>query len=245
LEALYEPYAAVSNYHCRVPDGAPVFANGAVPVAVTWDGWTRLTHWLLVLAVLLSWISYEEDYLQVHQYSGYLVLVLVVTRLVWGFVGSVHSRFSDFIVSPPAAVRYLLGRHKIESGAGHNPAGGWSVLVLLLLLLLQAVTGLFNSDELMFDGPFYHALDRSWTDRLGAMHEWVFWVLSGFIGLHIVAVLFYQWGRGKDLIGPMLHGGSQGERSPRPFWLALLIALLLGAALYIAIQYAPKPEVFW
>ena len=214
-------------------------------MAVTWDGWTRLTHWLLVLAVLLCWISYEEDYLQVHQYSGYLVLVLVVTRLLWGLIGSVHSRFSDFVASPRAVWRYLRGGEPRAPGVGHNPAGGWSVLVLLLLLLLQASTGLFNSDELMFDGPFHHALDRSWTDRLGAMHEWVFWVLSGFIGLHITAVLFHQWVKHQDLIGPMVHGGNQGARPPRPFWLALLIAIILGGLLYVAIQYAPKPQVFW
>ncbi|MCX2981638.1 hydrogenase [Halieaceae bacterium IMCC14734] len=214
-------------------------------MAVTWDSWTRLTHWLLVLAVLLCWISYEEDYLQVHQYSGYLVLVLVVTRILWGFVGSIHSRFSDFVASPRVVFHYLRGRKHNASQVGHNPAGGWSVLVLLLLLLLQATTGLFNSDDLMFDGPFHHALDSSWTDRFGAMHEWIFWVLSGFIGLHIVAVLFHQWVKREDLIGPMVHGGSHGVRSPRPIWLALLMAIVIGFGLYVAIQYAPKPQVFW
>ena len=212
---------------------------------VIWDGWTRVTHWLLVLAVILSWVSYEEDYLQVHQFSGYLVLVLVLTRLVWGFVGSLHSRFSNFLVSPLAALRYLLGREQAASPVGHNPAGGWSVMVLLFLLLLQALTGLFNSDELMFDGPFYHTLDREWSDRLGALHETVFWVLTGFIGLHVVAVMFSQWVRHRDLIGPMLHGGSGGQGAPRPLWVGLLIAVIFGGLLYVAIQYAPQPEVYW
>ena len=128
-----------------------------------WDIPTRLFHWALVIAVLLSWVSQEEDYLQVHEVSGYVVLTLVCFRIVWGFVGSVHSRFADFVRAPGAVWAYLRGRGDRQQ-PGHNPAGGWSVLVMLLLLLVQALTGLFNSDELMHDGPFYHApgfqLDR-------------------------------------------------------------------------------------
>lgn len=215
---------------------------------VLWDGWTRLFHWLLVLCVLLSWVSYEEDYLQVHIYSGYVVLILVLTRLVWGFVGSVHSRFSDFVVSPQSAFKYLLSVRPGGVGkkmVGHNPAGGWSVLVLLGLLLVQTLTGLFNSDELIYNGPFYHALDSSWTDKLGELHETVFWVLVGFIGLHIAAVALYSWVHKAGVVLPMITGGDTGTAPPQPLWKALLIAAVWAGVLYVAIQYAPQPEVYW
>ena len=206
---------------------------------VVWDSPTRVFHWCLVLAVLLCWISAEEDYLQVHQYAGYTVLVLVLTRVVWGVIGSVHSRFSDFLVSPLHVLAYLRGR--LPSRPRHNPAGGYSVLVMLALLLLQALTGLFNSDGLMFDGPFYHALESRWTDKLGEIHATAFWVLLGFIGLHVASILYYQVLRRQDLLTPMLLGGLGGRAAPRPAWLALLVLLVCVGGLAVAIYYAPEP----
>ncbi len=125
----------------------------------TWDLPTRLFHWLLVWAVFLSWLSHEYEWFQLHLWSGYSVLVLVAFRFFWGFFGSQHSRFNDFVRSPARVWRYWRGG--VRSQSGHNPAGGWSVLIMLALLLLQGLAGLFNSDGLLFDGPLYHALDSS------------------------------------------------------------------------------------
>ena len=208
-----------------------------------WDLPTRLFHWLLVIAVFLSWLSHELDWIDVHLWAGYSVLVLVAFRITWGFIGSVHSRFADFVRGPVAVLAYWRGR--TEQGPGHNPAGGWSILALLLLLLVQALTGLFNSDGLMFDGPLYHALDSDWTDRLGAVHEELFWVLCGFITLHVLAVLVYQFGKRENLLGPMLHGGSGGRAAPAPLWRALLVLALCSSALALAVYLAPEPVLPW
>ena len=89
-----------------------------------WDLPTRLCHWGLVIALVLSWVSQEEDYLQVHEISGYAVLLLVCFRIVWGFTGSIHSRFADFLCGPATVWAHLRGRG--ETRIGHNPAGGWS-----------------------------------------------------------------------------------------------------------------------
>ena len=209
----------------------------------TWDIPTRCFHWLLVICVFLSWLSHELEWHQVHRYSGYTVLVLVVFRLGWGVVGSAHSRFSDFVAGPARVWAYW--RRGEWEGAGHNPAGGWSVLVLLLLLLVQAMTGLFNGDGLLFDGPFYHALDSSWIDQLGELHEQVFWVLLGFIGLHISAVAYQQFRRPRrNLLGPMFSGGEQGREAPVSPWRAVLLLALCAAALALAVYLAPSPPVY-
>lgn len=209
----------------------------------TWDIPTRLFHWALAIGIAVSWATYEFDALQWHIWNGYAVLVLVCFRLCWGFVGSIHSRFSSFVRPPTDTLRYIRGQW--QHRAGHNPLGAWSVLALLTLVLVQATTGLFNSDELFYDGPFYHALDSSWTDRLGALHEQLFWVLLGFIILHLVAVAYYQWGKHQPLIQAMLNGGNDGEAPPVSVWRALLIVAVLSAGLAIAIRYAPKPVLPW
>ena len=210
---------------------------------VTWDLPTRLFHWLLVWAVFMSWLSHEFEWFEVHLWSGYTVLVLVAFRILWGFVGSVHSRFSDFLRGPVTVWQYWRGRG--QERPGHNPAGGWSVLALLALLLAQALTGLFNSDDLLYDGPLHHALDSRWTDKLGAWHEQGFWILLGLIGLHVLAILYYQLIKRRNLLGPMFSGGDAGIAPPAPWWRALVVVAVCAVALALAVYYAPEPEVYW
>lgn len=209
----------------------------------TWDLPTRLFHWLLALGIFLAWLSHEFDWTGVHRWTGYSVLVLVVFRILWGFFGSLHSRFTDFVRSPATVVRYWQGRE--PEPVGHNPAGGWSVLVLLGLVLLQALTGLFNSDDLLFDGPLHHAVDGSTAEFLGGIHEELYGVILGFVGLHLAAIAWYHWGRGKPLLPAMISGGIEGRQAPVSAWRALLLLVLCVAALALVIYLAPEPELPW
>ena len=211
-----------------------------------WDLPTRLFHWLIVLCVCFSWWSGEQGEFDRHAWSGYTVIVLLVFRIVWGFVGSKHSRFGDFVAGPAVVLAYVRGRH--GGGAGHSPLAGWSVLVLLMLLLVQAVSGLFNSDDLMFQGPFHYAASGEFRDTMGVVHEFVFYVLCGFIALHLLAVIYYQLLKKVPLVQAMIRGraaGREGERAPAPLWLALIIVLLCATVLWGAVSLAPQPQPMW
>jgi cytochrome b len=208
-----------------------------------WDIPTRIFHWLLVLAVFTSWLSHELEWIGVHLWSGYTVLVLVCFRLLWGLLGSLHSRFANFVRSPATVLGYIRGEEYQQPG--HNPLGGWAVLVLLILLLLQALTGLFNSDGLLFDGPLYHALDSNWSDKLGAWHERVFWLLLAMIALHLLAVSWYQLYRRRNLLLPMFTGGDNGSTAPVSLWRALLLLLSCCGLLALVVYLAPQPALPW
>ncbi len=208
-----------------------------------WDLATRLFHWALLLALILAWVSQEEDYIDVHIGSGYAVLALVLFRLLWGLVGSVHSRFSDFLRSPAVTWRYW--RQGGADGPGHNPAAGWSILLLLVVVLAQAITGLFNSDELIYSGPLFHLLDSHWSDLLGAWHERLFWFLLGLVSLHILAVLYHQLLKRQDILWPMLDGGSDGKGVPRSGLFALLVLLLVVGFMALALALVPEPTPIW
>lgn len=160
-----------------------------------------------------------------------------------GLFGSLHSRFGSFVRGPAVVLSYWRGRQPEQ--AGHNPLGGWAVVLLLTLLLVQALTGLFNSDGLLFDGPLYHALDASWTDPLGAWHERVFWLLLAMITLHLLAVGWYQWRRRRNLLLPMFTGGDNGSAAPVSLWRALLLLLCCCGALTLAVYLAPEPVLPW
>ena len=218
--------------HSSPPDKQPL-----------WDIPTRVFHWLIVACVPLAWWSAEEERYDLHQWVGYTVLVLVVTRVAWGIIGSRHSRFTDFLVGPRAVLSYL--RSGRSGSAGHNPLGGWSVVLLLSLLLLQAVSGLFNSDDVLFSGPLYYWADSGFRDTMGVVHDVAFNALLALVGLHIVAVLYHQLRLKEKLLQAMVYGsaeGRQGEARPVAWWWAVVVLSALALALWWGLGQAPKPS---
>jgi cytochrome b len=226
-----------------VPEAPSRQNDRLVPV---WDAAVRLFHWLLVALVAGAWVSVELGEMEVHRWIGYTILTLVVFRVVWGFLGSRHARFSDFLRGPRAVWRYLRGK-PVDYG-GHNPLGGWSVLALLGLLLLQAGTGLFATDEILFEGPFYPAVDSGTAGWLTSVHKQNFDLLLALIALHVVAVVFHRIARRHDLITPMFTGLDPlrpGRERPRPWWAALLVFTLAAGAVAGLLAMAPPPVSYF
>jgi len=207
-----------------------------------WDLPTRVFHWLIVCCLPLSWWSAETENYDIHEWSGYTVIVLVVSRIIWGFVGSRHSRFADFLVGPAGVRAYLQGQY--TAGAGHNPLGGWSVLLLLSLLLIQAISGLFNSDEVLFSGPLYYWADTGVRSAMNVVHDAAFNGLLALVCLHIAAVLYHQFKLKEKLVQAMIRGsaeGREGEAEPAPWWLGVVIVVVIALALWWGLKQAPQP----
>jgi cytochrome b len=220
-----------------------------------WDLPVRLTHWLLLIAVSGSWISAElsGNAFRWHEYCGYTVLVLVSFRLLWGVVGTRHARFASFLRGPRAILGYL---RRLRSPAtyrpsvGHNPLGGWVVVVMLSLLLCQALTGLFANDEVINTGPLYGWVSGAQSDALTRLHHRFFHLLQGVVGLHITAALLYLLVRHDNLVWPMVTGRKPADEVPASeeirgsrLWLALLLVAMLAAALALAIRLAPEASL--
>ena len=70
-----------------------------------WDAPTRLFHWIVVASVIVAWATGEAEsdfWFDVHLAAGYTVLAALIFRVVWGFAGSRHALFSDFVRKWPA-----------------------------------------------------------------------------------------------------------------------------------------------
>jgi cytochrome b len=221
------------------------------PARLVWDLPVRVTHWLLVLCVAGSWLTHQAgvQWFAWHRRLGYATLVLVLFRIVWGFVGTRHARFANFVRGPRAIASYLRGGARDEP-AGHNPLGALSVLGLLGLLLLQAATGLFANDEIASAGPFYGWVAHATSNRITSLHhansDW----LLAMIALHVVAVAWYVRARRNPLISAMLSGRKDPSRvaereaiagSRTMFAVAIVAALAL--ALALAIGAAPDAAI--
>jgi cytochrome b len=113
-----------------------------------------------------------------------------------------------------------------------------------VLLLSQALTGTVNADDVLFEGPFRYVFDGQISDKLAELHELLFNILLGFIGLHVLTVIYYERVRRSRLLWPMIVGrdeGRVGTGPAQPVYKAIAVAALLALALWGLIEAAPKP----
>jgi cytochrome b len=199
-----------------------------------WDLPTRAFHWLIVLLVPALWWTGEEHMHDLHLLLGEVALGLILFRLIWGLIGSSTARFAGFVRGPGAILAYLRGAR--PAGVGHNPLGALSVLALLFLLANAVGLGLFAIDEDGHaPGPLSHLVSYDSARILAERHEQVFWILVGFVGLHVAAILYYLVVRRDNLVTPMVTGAraaAQGEAPmiAAPAWrfaIAASLAFLL------------------
>lgn len=185
--------------------------DGARHVPV-WDVPVRLFHWLVVILVLVQFLTAQFDAWDLHKLSGYGVLALVLFRILWGFAGTHTARFASFVRGPGAIRTYARSfwSRTAEHAVGHNPMGALSVLALLGLLLLQAVTGLFamDTDTGLVSGPLSHRVAEAVAFKFTEVHEFVSGVLQVFIGLHVLVILFYAVRKRENLVRPMITGSK-------------------------------------
>ena len=204
-------------------------------VTRVWDFPVRFFHWTLVILFAAAYITGEEAE-TVHAYLGYGIMGLIIFRIVWGFIGTKHARFSDFIYGPRAVFRYLrrlFGRNP-DHFLGHNPAAGWIVLLLLTSVMATCWTGLeaygakglgplagteftvvsdVNADD------FEHEEDEDEHEGYGELSnegsEEEFWeeiheVMTNItlllIFMHILGVIVSSWLHGENLVRAMITG---------------------------------------
>jgi cytochrome b len=211
--------------------------------AVTvWDLPTRLFHWILVALIVLQFASGEFGLLSMdwHFRLGYATLALIVFRLLWGVFGSATSRFSQFVRGPVAVSRYVVAllRGRAEGAVGHNPLGGWSVLLMLASLLVQSISGLFSSDDLTETGPLADRVSDATVEWMTHVHHLNRWLLALLIVLHVGAVLVHWVVRRDNLVAAMIHGRARTAAendAPRMAPLHRALLLLVISAIAVAL----------
>ena len=179
----------------------------------------------------MAFLSSEENSVlnEWHVLSGWVAGILIVFRLVWGFVGGEHSRFSDFI-RPSRIAHHVsdLAKGERKPSLGHNPLGGLAVAVLLALTAATVWTGAFGGEA---------AED---------LHEIIAWVLLAMVAVHVLAVIAMSMFEKENLVGAMITGKKSAARHPdsvdarAPSAMAWTLgAVTVLAATYAILQYDP------
>ncbi|MEM1384669.1 MAG: cytochrome b/b6 domain-containing protein, partial [Pseudomonadota bacterium] len=174
----------------------------------------RLFHWSLAASVLGAFATVNAGDMGSHMLCGFAALTLVGFRMIWGLIGSETSQFRDFVRKPREIRNYL--RRGQSPTLGHNPLGGLSVVALLLLVAIQALTGLFANDGESFSGPWAELVGTAVSNQITGMHQLTKSLLLGLIVLHVLAIAWYLAAKNEELLSPMLHGQKQvgEERAP-------------------------------
>lgn len=206
-----------------------------------WDIPTRLFHWLLVISLFAAWYTSEQDgeMVEQHMQVGYFILGLVLFRILWGFCGTRHARFMSFFPSPSSIKQYLADTTTNQESSGHNPLGAIMVFVMLILIFLQALTGLFINDDIFSEGPYYGVLNDFWQQVASFIHHNGFNFLIAAIALHIAAIVYYRIVKNINLVAAMITGkksvqnvdSNEGISSSR-LWLAIILIALVTAFIY-------------
>ncbi|MBS0241961.1 MAG: cytochrome b/b6 domain-containing protein [Proteobacteria bacterium] len=184
-----------------------------VPV---WDLPTRMFHWSLAILIVLAWVSrHFGSGLTWHTWNGYAILVLVVWRVLWGFVGSSTSRFASFFYGPGAVLAYMrdFALRRPRHFLGHNPLGALAVYGLLGLVALMALLGLFAyDDDDAVGGPLSGRVLEKTATAAGHWHHELFDVLQVLIVVHLAAQVVYFFWKRENLPRAMVTGEKPADR---------------------------------
>jgi cytochrome b len=195
----------------------------AVEVRV-WDPFVRTCHWLLAAVVLIDWATDEPRWM--HVWLGYVALVLIVLRVGWGFVGSEHARFVNFVAGPRLVFDYLAGLIRFSSRRylGHSPAGGAMIVALLLMIAATSVSGLVNLAQDEGTGPLASVVSKvERPPRVPGqrrpqlvskqVHETLANITLVLVVLHVCGVILASFAHRENLVLAMITGRKRPEGS--------------------------------
>ncbi len=185
-----------------MPPATTLTAHRATaPLVQVWDPFVRIFHWSLIGLFVLAFATGDETE-WLHLTAGYAIAGLVLLRIIWGFVGPRHARFSDFVRPPRQVADYLHSAIRLRAPRylGHNPAGGAMIIALLTMLIGISVTGFMMTTD-----AFWGA---QWVEDL---HEGLVYVTLGLIALHVAGVVFAGIEHGENLVKAMITGRKRAR----------------------------------
>ena len=175
-----------------------------------WDPLIRIFHWTLVLSFIIAYAT-EDDFLKLHVYAGYAMLILLAVRIVWGLIGTRYARFSNFIYSTETIKKFIKDTFSFRAKRyiGHNPAGGAMIILMIISLLITGITGIavYGAEEQA--GPmavWFFQRSHFWGDAFEEIHEFManFTLLLVFI--HVAGVIIESVIHNENLARSMITG---------------------------------------
>ena len=187
-----------------------------------WDPFVRIFHWTVVVSFFIAYVT-EDDLMWLHELAGYMILILVAVRVVWGIVGTRYARFSNFIYKPSIVKQYFKDsiHFKSKRYLGHNPLGGVMVILLLVMLVLTSWSGIeaegseglsalnieLVKSAIADDDKHENGGSEVWEE----IHEFLANATLFLVFLHVAGVIFSSIAHGENLVRAMITGRKRKE----------------------------------
>ena len=202
-----------------------------------WDPIVKLTHWGIVVAVIVNALVTNEGS-GWHIWVGYGLAALLALRLLWGFIGPAEARFSAFPPSPRRAIGHSgeISRGDVTRHRSHNPLGALMVYAIWACLLVVIGSGIGMSGPPPADpnarrehsevvrslaAPETRGEEAGEHEEgeggegeeeeegvLTEVHEAAVYLLYLLIALHLAGVVFETRRSGREIITAMIPGGK-------------------------------------
>lgn len=206
--------------------------NSSEQKTLVWEWPLRIWHWLLVLCIagsLATGLSGDIGLMDWHLRLGYCAFGLLVFRLLWGFVGGIYSRWRNYQPRLVGILRHFQGKADV---AAHTAPGVALVLLMLLAIAGQAITGLYTTDDIFIEGPMVRGADDELVATMSALHHRIYYLVIAAIVVHLSAHLVYAL-KGSTLPLSMFTGrkllpaGYESTQS-RVLWAMMTALVTLG-----------------
>lgn len=183
-----------------------ITAGGVSPPATVkvWDPFVRIFHWSLVTLFVVAYVTGDEIQ-RVHEAAGYAIAGLLAARILWGFFGLRHARFTDFVRSPREAFTYFRDAlvFRARRYIGHNPAGGLMVVALIAMLTATCTTG------------YMMTTDAYWgSEALEDVHGALANITVALVVIHVIGVLVASFEHRENLVKAMVTGRKRASDLP-------------------------------
>lgn len=160
-----------------------------------WEWPLRVWHWLFALTIsgsLITGLSGNIGWMDWHLRFGFIACGLLVFRLLWGFAGGLYSRWQTYRTTPARMLAYFRGAGPIGDHRDAHTAPGVALVGLMLLaVLVQAVSGLFTTDDIFIEGPLVRHASSGLVSDMSWLHHRVFMLILAAIAMHLTAHVVY------------------------------------------------------
>ncbi len=192
---------------------------------------------------MASWYTSDQDHdlIELHMQLGYFALGLIIFRIIWGVVGTKHARFISFIPKPKQLLAYIksLKQNRAPASMGHNPLGSLMVVLMIIIISLQAISGLFINDDVYSAGPYNASVSKDVEQVMTFLHHHAFDYMIVAIALHLLAIFYYVRIKKESLIVPMITGKKSAKHvndsdviKHSRLWLAAFIIIIVTVFVY-------------
>jgi len=180
-----------------------------------WDPLVRVGHWLLVVSFFIAYLT-EDDFMTLHTWAGYSVTVIILTRIVWGFIGTRYARFSDFVYPLSTVSQFLKDTLILRAKRfiGHNPAGGLMILALIVSLLITTLSGMTvygAADNAGPLAPWLGASSHFLEEVFEGIHELFANLTLLLVLVHVMGVVVESLIHRENLVRAMVTGYKPGK----------------------------------